>query len=999
MAFDSGDILRVRGAHEHNLRHVSVDLPRDSLIVVTGLSGSGKSSFAFDTIYAEGQRRYMESLSSYARQFLDQMPRPKVDEISGLSPAISIEQKTVSRNPRSTVGTVTEIYDFLRVLFANIGVPHCPQCGTPVQSQTADRISETILSLPPASKVLILAPIVRDRKGEYRQEMSDALRMGYTRARVDGKMVSLEEGIPVLKRSYKHDISIVIDRIVVSPTAEARIRGAVETALRMADGLVEIQDNDSGLVRLLSRKFACSSCGSNLDEITHRIFSYNSPAGACPSCEGIGTVMQGDPDLIVPDPSLTIQQGALAPLINDKLAGHAVCELVKVVMTQFKISPHVPWKDLSEEARKILLYGTREPIELHRLNSRKSTFVRKTTWEGLLQAAATRYKVNEEEAWLPYLREVTCKDCRGTRLKPAGLSVRIAGRNIAEVAAMDVSEAMEFLEGLQLTDREQKISSILMKEIGDRLRFLNLVGLGYLSLDRRASTLSGGEAQRIRLATQIGSQLTGVLYVLDEPSIGLHPSDNDRLLESLHHLRDLGNTLVVVEHDEATMLAADWLVDLGPGAGSRGGRLMASAPPKRVVEEGRSLTAQYLRGERRIEVPSTRRTWDPSRVITIRGARENNLRNVDATFPLGVLTVVCGISGSGKSTLVHDILLSGLQFHLHGSAVKVGRHDRIEGLDLVDKVIEVDQSPIGRTPRSNPATYIGVFTAIRDLFASLPESEVRGYKPGRFSFNTAGGRCEACGGDGLIRVEMHFLPDVHVECEACRGKRYNQETLQVVYGGKTIADVLAMTVDEAVEFFAHNRTIAPKLKVLQDVGLGYITLGQSSTTLSGGEAQRIKLTKELGKRGTGRTIYILDEPTTGLHFEDIRHLLSLLQGLVNAGNTVIVIEHNLDVIKSADYVLDMGPGGGRFGGKIVAHGTPEEVAANPASVTGRYIAKSLGLPSIPAAAKQEPSVPGKARKNASKPTDLSSAKTATGTQALEREGSPTGRKKSVPAGG
>lgn len=835
------DTIKIRGAAEHNLRAVDLNLPRDSLCVITGLSGSGKSSLAFDTIYAEGQRRYVESLSAYARQFLDQMRKPKVELIEGLSPAISIEQKTVSKNPRSTVGTVTEIYDYLRVLYANIGRPHCPKCGRAIAQQTVGQIAEIILSWPEDTKFMVMAPIVRGRKGEYRQEFEDARRQGYVRARVDGKIIELDDP-PKLNKKLKHEISLVIDRLTVLPEMRGRLLDSLETALRKADGLVEIQKPDEDKPRLFSEKFSCPECGTSVEEMTPRLFSFNSPYGACAKCKGLGVLMVGEEDSV------------------------------------------------EDEG---------EPVE-----------------------------------------EI-CPECRGLRLRPAALSVKIGDNNIAECCRRTVGEAVIWFNKLELNSREESIGRQVLKEIRERLVFLQRVGLDYLSLDRRSGTLSGGEGQRIRLATQIGSQLTGVLYVLDEPSIGLHQRDNQRLIDTLKQLRDLGNTLIVVEHDEHTIREADYVVDLGPGAGRLGGHLVAAGPPDDIIRSPESITGSFLRGDSRIELPTTRRKPERGRQLVIRGAREHNLKNLDVPFPLGTFICVTGVSGSGKSTLVTDILFRALCNKLFNSTQPIGAHDKIDGLNLVDKIVDVDQSPIGRTPRSNPVTYTGVFSVIRDLFARLPESQIRGYGPGRFSFNVKGGRCEACQGDGMIKVEMHFLPDVFVECQICHGRRFNTETLEVKYKDKSIADVLEMTVEEATGFFSPVPSIAHKIDTLNSVGLGYITLGQSATTLSGGEAQRVKLSKELSRRGTGRTVYILDEPTTGLHFEDVRKLLQVLQALVDQGNTVIVVEHNLDVIKSADHVIDLGPEGGEKGGRVVAAGTPDEVAANKNSVTGHYLAEVL----------------------------------------------------------
>ncbi len=941
------NFIVIRGACEHNLRDVDVTIPRDTLTVVTGLSGSGKSSLAFDTIYAEGQRRYMESLSAYARQYLDQMHKPKVESVEGLSPAISIEQKTVSRNPRSTVGTVTEIYDYLRVLYANVGRAHCPQCGRRIEQQTVHQIVDAVMQMSEGTKVLVLAPLVRGRKGEYRQEMADALRQGFTRARIDGKMALLEDP-PKLQKSLKHDISIVIDRLAIVEGSRTRLIEAVEASLAKADGLVEIQTADDAKVRMFSQHFACPECGISVDEITPRLFSFNSPYGMCKKCLGIGTLLEPDPDLVIPEDTRTLRTGALAPwadLGTEKSDRDEVAwfnQTLAALVANFGVKADVPWRSMPEKLRDLVLNGAgAEKMTVTYTTSRGTKHESRIAWEGFLPRLKRRYFDDKEDAFARYFRERVCADCGGYRLRREASSVRFGGESIGEFCRRPIEGALEFMQQAELTERERLVGGLILKEVQERLEFLSDVGLGYITLDRRAGTLSGGEAQRIRLATQIGSQLTGVLYVLDEPSIGLHQCDNDRLLESLKKLRDLGNTLIVVEHDEQTIREADYVIDLGPGAGRLGGFLVAAGTPEEVIAAPDSITGRYLRGEVRIETPRARRPVDPERRLIVRGAREHNLKSLDAAFPLGLFTCVTGVSGGGKSTLVNDILFHALSNFVYRSGLVPGAHDRIDGLELIDKVVDVDQSPIGRTPRSNPVTYTGVFGPMRDLFAQTPEAQVRGYGPGRFSFNVKGGRCESCSGDGLVKVEMHFLPDVFVECQVCGGRRFNAETLEVTYKGKSIADVLEMTVEEAVEFFSAVPTLFNKLKTLNEVGLGYIHLGQSATTLSGGEAQRVKLSKELSKRATGKTVYILDEPTTGLHFEDVRKLLGVLQALVATGNTVIVIEHNLDVIKSADWVIDLGPGGGAAGGRIVAEGTPEDVAANAESVTGRYLKKML----------------------------------------------------------
>jgi excinuclease ABC subunit A len=932
----SSSFIRVRGAREHNLQNIDVDLPRDAMIVVTGLSGSGKSSLAFDTIYAEGQRRYVESLSAYARQFLGQMDKPDVDSIDGLSPAISIEQKGATRNPRSTVGTITEIYDYLRLLFARVGQPHCPNCGRRIVQQTIDQMTDAVLALGEGTRVQILAPLIRGRKGEHEGALRAAKKDGFVRVRVDGEIHDLDRA-PRLDKKRKHDVEVVVDRIAVRSAARARLADSLGTAARIGGGTVvlDVAGRDDDLV--LSESFACPACGISLGEIEPRIFSFNSPYGACPACNGLGSRLSVDPALVVPDPELSIQDGALHPWRDAKSSWYRT--MLRSVARHVGFDLTTPWKKLPVRAREAVLHGTNQEIEF-RWEGKRSSGTYKAPFDGLVPSLERRHRQSDNDRTRAqierYMRSIACADCGGTRLKPESRAVKVGTRGIAEVTRMQVDEARAFFRELPLGPRERSIAGPVLKEIVERLDFLGNVGVGYLSLDRSGNSLSGGEAQRIRLATQLGSSLVGVLYILDEPSIGLHSRDHQRLLDSLLRLRDLGNTVLVVEHDRDTMLAADHLVDLGPGAGRNGGRVVSAGTPAQVMADAGSMTGAYLSGARRIEVPTARR--DPDRgFLEVRGARQHNLRNLDVRFPLGRLVCVTGVSGSGKSTLVNGILAQGAAAALHDARGVPGEHDEIRGLELLDKAIVIDQSPIGRTPRSNPATYTGVFTEIRALFAETKEARVRGYQPGRFSFNVRGGRCEACEGDGLVRIEMHFLPDVFVKCDECRGARYNRETLEIRYKGATIAEVLEMTVDEALEFLTNIPAVRAKLQVLSDVGLGYIHLGQSATTLSGGEAQRVKLATELARRSTGRTLYILDEPTTGLHFEDIRNLLGVLQLLVDRGNTVVVIEHNLDVIKCADWVLDLGPEGGREGGTVVASGTPEEIAHAEASHTGRAL--------------------------------------------------------------
>ncbi len=954
------DWISVRGARVHNLKDIDVDLPRNKLVVITGLSGSGKSSLAFDTLYAEGQRRYVESLSAYARQFLEQMEKPDVDLIEGLSPAISIEQKTTGSNPRSTVGTVTEIYDYLRLLFANIGVPHCPNCGREIASQSIDRIVDLVMTYPQDTRINVMAPIVRGRKGEFKKELLALRTRGFTKARVDGQMRSLEEDI-ALDRRRNHDIDIVIDRLIVRSGIEKRLAESVEVALTMADDVVVINSLDAG-DRLFSRKLACVVCGLSVPEMSPRAFSFNSPHGACQSCQGLGATWDFDPLRIVPDDSRSLAAGAIAPW--GKGDSRLVNEAVASISSYYGIDPAVPFGKLPKKHRDLILLGPgaaqREGAPGGRdfspaVSAKKSvikTIKKKLVtpdpfgrdFEGVIPNLRRRF---EEGSWAqqeeldPYRALRECPVCEGNRLRPESQSVTLKGKTIAEYVNLPISGALSVFEGLELRDREAIIATRILKEIRDRLRFLNDVGVGYLTLARSAASLSGGEGQRIRLATQIGSNLTGVLYVLDEPSIGLHQRDNRKLLTTLGRLRDLGNTVVVVEHDEETIRSADYVVDLGPGAGDLGGQVIFQGTPKDLIGNGNgSLTGAYLAGHNGIETPSVRRK-DAKGEIVIRGARANNLKSVDVKIPLGRLVAVTGVSGSGKSTLVNDILYKSLAREFYRAADEPGAHDKIEGINLIDKVIEIDQSPIGRTPRSNPATYTSLFTFIRELFAMVPEARTRGFKPGRFSFNVKGGRCEACQGDGVIAIEMHFLPNVYVTCEQCKGRRYNRETLEIKYRGKSIADELDMTDDQALPLLENFPPLAIKLRTLQSVGLGYITLGQSATTLSGGEAQRVKLSRELSKRGTGRTLYILDEPTTGLHFEDVRKLLDVLMRLVDQGNTIVVIEHNLDVIKSADWLIDLGPEGGEGGGRVVAQGTPEQVAKVKHSATGQFLAEML----------------------------------------------------------
>ncbi|MGD3104851.1 excinuclease ABC subunit UvrA [Streptomyces sp. YGL11-2] len=943
------DRLIVRGAREHNLRNVSLDLPRDSLIVFTGLSGSGKSSLAFDTIFAEGQRRYVESLSSYARQFLGQMDKPDVDFIEGLSPAVSIDQKSTSRNPRSTVGTITEVYDYLRLLFARIGKPHCPECGRPIARQSPQAIVDKVLELPEGSRFQVLSPLVRERKGEFVDLFSDLQTKGYSRARVDGETIHLAEP-PKLKKQEKHTIEVVVDRLTVKESAKRRLTDSVETALGLSGGMVildfvDLDADDPQRERMYSEHLYCTYDDLSFEELEPRSFSFNSPFGACPDCTGIGTRMEVDPELIIPDEDRSLDEGAIHPWSGGHTKDY-FGRLVGALADALGFRTDIPWAGLPQRAKKALLYGHKTQIEVRYRNRYGRERAYTTAFEGAVPFVKRRHSEAESdssrERFEGYMREVPCPTCEGTRLKPIVLAVTVQEKSIAEVAGMSISDCADFLRSMKLNAREKTIAERVLKEVNERLKFLVDVGLDYLSLNRAAGTLSGGEAQRIRLATQIGSGLVGVLYVLDEPSIGLHQRDNHRLIETLVRLRDMGNTLIVVEHDEDTIKVADWVVDIGPGAGEHGGKVVHSGPMKQLLANKESITGQYLSGKKAIATPDIRRPADPARQLTVHGAKENNLRDIDVSFPLGVLSAVTGVSGSGKSTLVNDILYTHLARELNGAKSVPGRHTRVAGDDLVDKVVHVDQSPIGRTPRSNPATYTGVFDHVRKLFAETMEAKVRGYLPGRFSFNVKGGRCENCSGDGTIKIEMNFLPDVYVPCEVCHGARYNRETLEVHYKGKSIAEVLDMPIEEALSFFEAVPTIARHLKTLHEVGLGYVRLGQSAPTLSGGEAQRVKLASELQKRSTGSTVYVLDEPTTGLHFDDISKLITVLSGLVDKGNTVIVIEHNLDVIKTADWVIDMGPEGGNGGGTVVAEGTPEQIASIPASHTGKFLREILG---------------------------------------------------------
>lgn len=947
--------ITIEGARENNLKNINVKIPRDKFVVVTGLSGSGKSSLAFDTIYAEGQRRYMESLSSYARQFLGQAEKPDVDKIEGLSPAISIDQKSTNRNPRSTVGTVTEIYDYFRLLYARVGIPHCPNCGKVISRQTVDQMVDEIMKLPERTKFMVLAPVVRGRKGEHVKLLEKAKKSGFVRVVVDGSMYELSEEIK-LDKNKKHSIDIVVDRLVVRQDVERRLTDSIETALQLAEGLMKIEvigERDENGVQKentiinFSDSFSCPDCGISIDEIEPRSFSFNNPFGACPTCAGLGFKMEFDPDLMIPDQSLSINDGAIVVLgwqsCNDgKSYSNAI---LRALSAEYGFSLDTPFQDYPQDIKDLLLYGKNSrPVKVH-YKGQRGEGVYDITFEGLIKSVARRYRETSAEStkaeYETFMTVTPCEVCGGKRLKPTALAVTVGDKNIAELTELPITELAKFMKDLELTDRQKMIGAAILKEIRSRLHFLIDVGLDYLCLSRGTSTLSGGEAQRIRLATQIGSGLVGVAYILDEPSIGLHQRDNDKLIAALKNLRDLGNTLIVVEHDEDTMRAADHIIDIGPGAGANGGYVVAEGTAEDIMKCENSITGDYLSGRKKIEVPDVRRK--PTGWLTVKNAYENNLKHIDVDIPLGVMTCVTGVSGSGKSSLVNEILYKKLARRLNKSRVKAGKHDHIIGYDALDKIINIDQSPIGRTPRSNPATYTGTFDLIRDLFAGTKDAKARGYGKGRFSFNVSGGRCEACRGDGIIKIEMHFLPDIYVPCEVCGGKRYNRETLEVKYKGKSINEVLDMTVDEACEFFANVPRILRKIETLRDVGLGYIKLGQPSTTLSGGEAQRIKLATELSRRGTGKTIYVLDEPTTGLHFADVHRLVDILRRLSEGGNTVVVIEHNLDVIKTADYIIDMGPEGGAGGGTVIARGTPEEVAKIPQSYTGQYLKRYLDM--------------------------------------------------------
>ena len=935
--------IKIRGANEHNLKNLSVDIPRNELVVLTGLSGSGKSSLAFDTIYAEGQRRYMESLSSYARQFLGQMEKPDVESIEGLSPAISIDQKTTNRNPRSTVGTVTEVYDYFRLLFARIGIPHCPKCGREIKKQTVDQMVDQLMKLPERTRLQLLAPVVRGRKGTHAKLLEQARKSGYVRVQIDGNLYELSEEIQ-LDKNKKHNIEIVVDRLIVKEGIEKRLTDSIETVLNLAEGRLMVDTMDGNILNF-SQSFACPDCGISIDEIEPRSFSFNNPFGACPSCYGLGYKMEFDVDLMIPDKTLSIQEGAITVLgwqsCTDK--GSFSRAILDALAEEYGFDLNTPFEQYPQKVQDILIHGTDgKKVKVH-YKGQRGEGVYDVAFEGLIKNVERRYKETGSDSikqeYETFMRITPCPSCKGQRLKPEALAVTVGDKNIHEVTSLSISSLQRFMDELKLTPTQEMIGEQVLKEIRARVGFLVNVGLEYLTLSRATGTLSGGEAQRIRLATQIGSGLVGVAYILDEPSIGLHQRDNDKLLATLKHLRDLGNSLIVVEHDEDTMREADCIVDIGPGAGEHGGELVAIGTAEEIMENPNSITGQYLSGKKKIPVPKERRK--PTGYLTIRKAAENNLKNIDVKIPLGVMTCVTGVSGSGKSSLVNEILYKSLARKLNHARTIPGKHKCIEGVEQLDKVINIDQSPIGRTPRSNPATYTGVFDQIRDLFAATSDAKARGYKKGRFSFNVKGGRCEACSGDGILKIEMHFLPDVYVPCEVCHGKRYNRETLEVKYKGKSIYDVLNMTVEEALEFFDHIPSIKRKIQTLYDVGLSYIRLGQPSTELSGGEAQRIKLATELSKRGTGKTIYILDEPTTGLHFADVHKLIEILRRLSEGGNTVVVIEHNLDVIKTADYIIDIGPEGGDQGGTVIASGTPEEIAKNPLSYTGRYVSKYL----------------------------------------------------------
>ena len=936
--------ISIRGAREHNLKGVDVDIPRDRLVVMTGLSGSGKSSLAFDTIYAEGQRRYVESLSAYARQFLELMQKPDIDHIEGLSPAISIEQKTTSRNPRSTVGTVTEIYDYMRLLFARVGIPYSPTTGLPIESQTVSQMSDRVSAMPEGTRLFLLAPIVRGRKGEYRKEFADLMKRGFTRVKVDGEVHEIDE-VPALNKKLKHDIEVVVDRVVVNAELGNRIADSIETCLREADGLAIAENADTGEQTIFSSKFACPVSGFTIEEIEPRLFSFNNPFGACPSCDGLGTETFFDPDLVVPDGAKSLKDGAIAPWSRSSTPSPYYAQTLQSIARHYKFSFNDAWNDIPEDAREVILFGSGEdPIKMTYDDGTRNYQTTKP-FEGVIPNLDRRWR-ETDSSWIRddmarFQNETQCDACDGWRLKPEALAVKIAGNHVGQISQMSIAHADEWFRTLshQLTDKQNEIAERILREINERLGFLVNVGLEYLTLSRNSGTLSGGESQRIRLASQIGSGLTGVLYVLDEPSIGLHQRDNRRLLDTLVNLRDLGNTVIVVEHDEEAIRAADYVIDMGPGAGIHGGHIIAQGTPAQVMKTPESLTGQYLTGKREIPMPEVRRGGRPGQQIKVRGARGNNLHDVDIDVPLGTFVCVTGVSGGGKSTLIVETLYRAVARALNNARTSPAAHDRIEGLEFLDKIVDINQSAIGRTPRSNPATYTGAFTPIRDWFAGLPESGARGYKPGRFSFNVKGGRCEACQGDGVVKIEMHFLPDVYVQCDICHGRRYNRETLEIKFKEKSIADVLDMTVDEAADFFSAVPVIREKMVTLQRVGLGYIHVGQQATTLSGGEAQRVKLAKELSRRATGQTLYILDEPTTGLHFEDVRKLLEVLHVLVEQGNTVLVIEHNLEVVKTADWVIDLGPEGGDKGGHIVAVGTPETVADTKGSYTGEYLAE------------------------------------------------------------
>jgi excinuclease ABC subunit A len=938
--------ISIRGAREHNLKNVDLDLPRDRLVVITGLSGSGKSSLAFDTIYAEGQRRYVESLSAYARQFLELMQKPDVDSIEGLSPAISIEQKTTSRNPRSTVGTVTEIYDYLRLLFARVGVPYSPATGLPIESQTVSQMVDRIKTMPDGTRLYLMAPIVRGRKGEYRKDLQLLQKKGFQRVKIDGKLYEIAEA-PSLDKKYKHDIDVVVDRLVVKPDLGNRLADSIETALTLAEGLAVAENADTGERTVFSSRFACPVSGFTIEEIEPRLFSFNAPQGACPACDGLGVKMLFDPEMVLPDDRLSLAEGAVAPWADS--SGQYYQQTLESIAKHYKVKMSTPWRDLPKKVRDVILQGSAGEAIAMRYDDGIRQYQTTKPFEGVVPNLDRRWK-ETDSSWVReelerFQQEHKCETCSGARLKPEALAVKIAGLNISQTTEFSIGDAVKwFLElAPKLTPKQREIAARILKEINERLGFLDNVGLSYLTLNRTSGTLSGGESQRIRLASQIGSGLTGVLYVLDEPSIGLHQRDNDRLLKTLTRLRDLGNTVLVVEHDEEAIRAADHLVDMGPGAGAHGGRVIAEGTPEQVMANSASLTGQYLSGFRQIPIAKERRTPPAKggRWLTVKGAKANNLQNVTASIPLGTFTCITGVSGSGKSTLIVETLYKALARRLNGAREHPGEHSGLDGVGHLDKIVDIDQSPIGRTPRSNPATYTGAFSPIRDWFAQLPDSTERGYKPGRFSFNVKGGRCEACQGDGVMKIEMHFLPDVYVQCDVCKGKRYNRETLEIHFRGKSIADVLDMTVDEGCDFFKAVPIIRDKLLTLQQVGLGYIHIGQQATTLSGGEAQRVKLAKELSRRATGRTLYILDEPTTGLHFEDVRKLLEVLHRLVETGNTVLVIEHNLEVIKTADWILDLGPDGGTGGGRLVAEGPPEEIVKVRESYTGQYLARHL----------------------------------------------------------